>query len=46
MQEWTAISQDLVRKFIDSMPGRIAEVFKKQVNTWNIDFHEFFVVLN
>lgn len=30
MQEWTAISQDLVQKLIDSMPGRIAEVLKKK----------------
>uniref|UniRef100_A0A3B3S7W9 Paired domain-containing protein n=1 Tax=Paramormyrops kingsleyae TaxID=1676925 RepID=A0A3B3S7W9_9TELE len=30
MQEWAAISQDLAQKFIDSMPGRIAEVLKKK----------------
>ncbi|CAJ0956792.1 unnamed protein product [Ranitomeya imitator] len=30
MQEWTAISQDLVQKLIESMPGRIAEVLKKK----------------
>ena len=30
MQEWAAISQDVAQKFIDSMPGRIAEVFKKK----------------
>ena len=29
MQEWTAISQDLVQKLMDSMSGRIAEVLKK-----------------
>ncbi|CAJ0945408.1 unnamed protein product [Ranitomeya imitator] len=32
MQEWTAISQDLVQKLIESMPGRIAEVLKKKGN--------------
>lgn len=30
VQEWTAISQDLVQKLIESMPGRIAEVLKKK----------------
>uniref|UniRef100_A0A3B5RBS0 Paired domain-containing protein n=1 Tax=Xiphophorus maculatus TaxID=8083 RepID=A0A3B5RBS0_XIPMA len=30
VQEWTAISQDLVQKLIESMPGRIAEVLKKR----------------
>jgi hypothetical protein len=30
MQEWAAISQDVAQKVIDSMPGRIAEVFKKK----------------
>uniref|UniRef100_A0A087X440 Transposase Tc1-like domain-containing protein n=1 Tax=Poecilia formosa TaxID=48698 RepID=A0A087X440_POEFO len=28
VQEWTAISQDLVQKLIESMPGRNAEVLK------------------
>jgi hypothetical protein len=37
MQEWTAISQDVAKKFIDSMPGWIAEVLKRRVNTANID---------
>jgi hypothetical protein len=30
MQEWSAISQDVAQKLIDSMPGRIAEVLKKK----------------
>uniref|UniRef100_A0A8C7DEI0 Transposase n=1 Tax=Oncorhynchus kisutch TaxID=8019 RepID=A0A8C7DEI0_ONCKI len=30
MQEWAAISQDVAQKLIDSMPGRIAEVLKKE----------------
>ena len=30
MQEWAAISQDVVQKLIDSMPGQIAEVLKKK----------------
>jgi hypothetical protein len=30
MQEWAAISQNLTQKFIDSMPGRIADVLKKK----------------
>uniref|UniRef100_A0A087XEY1 Transposase Tc1-like domain-containing protein n=1 Tax=Poecilia formosa TaxID=48698 RepID=A0A087XEY1_POEFO len=30
VQEWTAVSQDLVQKLIESMPGRIAEVLKKR----------------
>uniref|UniRef100_A0A087X3G2 Transposase Tc1-like domain-containing protein n=1 Tax=Poecilia formosa TaxID=48698 RepID=A0A087X3G2_POEFO len=30
VQEWTAISQDLVQKLIESMPGRTAEVLKKR----------------
>uniref|UniRef100_A0A087XJV3 Transposase Tc1-like domain-containing protein n=1 Tax=Poecilia formosa TaxID=48698 RepID=A0A087XJV3_POEFO len=30
VQEWTAISQDLVQKLIESMPGRTAEVLKKK----------------
>ncbi|CAJ0953436.1 unnamed protein product [Ranitomeya imitator] len=30
MQEWTAISQDLVQKLIESMPGRIAEALLVQ----------------
>uniref|UniRef100_A0AAZ3P3Y7 Tc1-like transposase DDE domain-containing protein n=1 Tax=Oncorhynchus tshawytscha TaxID=74940 RepID=A0AAZ3P3Y7_ONCTS len=29
MQEWAAISQDVAQKLIDSMPGWIAEVLKK-----------------
>ncbi|NP_001133228.1 transposase-like [Salmo salar] len=30
MQEWAAISQDVAQKLIDSMPGRIAEILKKE----------------
>ena len=30
MQEWAAISQDVVQKVIDSMPGRVTEVLKKK----------------
>jgi hypothetical protein len=30
MQEWAAISQDVVQKLLDSMPGQIAEVLKKK----------------
>jgi hypothetical protein len=45
MQEWAAISQDVAQKLIDSMPGRIAEVLKK--NTANIDsWPELHVIVN
>jgi hypothetical protein len=47
MQKWAAISQDVAQKLIDSMPGRIAEVLKKRVNTTNIDsLHELHVIVN
>ena len=36
-QEWADISQDVAQKLIDSMPGRIAEILKRRVNTANID---------
>ena len=30
MQEWAAIIKDVAQKLIDSMPGQIAEVYKKK----------------
>uniref|UniRef100_A0AAZ3QKZ9 SAM domain-containing protein n=1 Tax=Oncorhynchus tshawytscha TaxID=74940 RepID=A0AAZ3QKZ9_ONCTS len=47
MQEWAAISQDVAQKLIDSMPGRIAEVLKKRVNSANIEsLHQLHVIVN
>ena len=47
MQEWAAISQDVAQKLIDSMPGQIAEVLKRRVNTANIvSLHQLHVIVN
>jgi hypothetical protein len=46
MEEWAAISQDVAQKLIDSMPGQIAEVLKRRVNTADMNsLHQLHVIV-